>query len=1118
MATYFSINDGNFNTSSVFATSLATAAVTAGTIGNILTTSYSYPTTLATSNGATYGGVALQLSARSVTPIGTIDLILSGSDGNSTTTSFPVSGLTQYNGSNNITTTYPLGWQYFAFTNTVLISSAKTMRVGVKTSDSNQVSLIGTALTNLNRHYVTTVNGTPTTSDVVHIVGNLTNTGLIPKTVYYNVVGPITYGDFYIHNGGVLNFDHSISTTVTFAGTRGMQITPNGTVNIGTSTNPVDADEIHTINLSNSHINVHNGATLNTYGAYKTPFALLSADIPVTTNPLRFSTNISNWIGNVAFGVGDKIVITPNYTSYNTMQSTFAHSKPSDYQLQIHVATTHPHVSSTYIPSVVNLTRNVRFEGTNTTFGYIRFLDGSISNLNNTQFKGFKNTTYKGLQFCTNSTGSVSLSNCAFNGDGIATMPAFSFDSTKSPTSNVSIKGCSFFEYGATTNTITLSALSANNFIFTDNIVLSASQNGMLINGLSSTYTDIKDNFLIGNAQNGLHVVNPYVLSGAIGGIGCMNQLCGSVVAGTNNRANYDGLAGHYNNKEGVNILGTIPQLSSTTFRNLTANNNKTIGVLLSGNSNNLLSPIKVNIDGLLANNNKQAGFEGYSITGNLTGMSFDRNESNNIKISIGNANTIFDRLTSKNTSTLTKSFDNVSTLIFTTNAPLLFGEGTIFSAIEDNNKYLSVNNPELSFEKDFTIECWIRPTFSSLEMTKARRIFGFGSNVAGGLQLVLGTNDTTAANTLAVLTIDTPALITGSTNVMDGSWHHVAISRVDGIMRLFVDGVEDGESIEDTTNFNTGATNPLHIFKYAGADQGRFAGNIANFRILNSTGLYSADFTKPSQPFSMSANTTLLLNGAGHLPPFFYKFVLDSNIEVLSGRNYSATLFKDSNITGNFTNAIKLHNTKFEQFSMDFTTVSSNTEDIGSSSEVDFLQGSYNFNNCTFGTGILSSTIQNYQPEVFTENGFVVMKENEVANKHYRLLRAGKISLDETLAKSPNTISEKLEPTSLITKLRCGSKMIPVNKDQSYTVGCYVYKSVGYSGAAPRLMLKHNSALGYVDTVLDTSVGVDETWELLTGSVPAALDQGIFEVYVDCSGESGSGSVNIDNWTLDLV
>jgi hypothetical protein len=900
MATYFSINDGNFDNPSVFVTTLSSGDVTAGTVGNLLTTAYSYPTILATSNGSTYYGIGLQLSARSVAPVGTIDLILSGTDGVSTTVSCPVSGLTPYNGSNNITAAYPLGWQLFAFDSPITIANTKTMRVGVKTSSSDQVSLIGASLAALNRYYVTTTNGTPSTStDVTHVVGNLTTSGLVNKTVNYNVVGPSTLGNFYVHNGGILNFDPTTNINFTLIGAQGMQITPSGVVNIGTSGTPVAADKVHTVNLNNCFINVHNGASFNTYGAYKTPYALISSATVAGVSAYPLSTDISTWIADsVSTSAADVLVITPNSTAYNTSQTTFANTKNLDGSIKVWNAATFSHISSNYIPSIVNMTRNVRLSGANTTFGYVRFLDGSNSNLNNTYFTGMRNATYKGLVFCTNSTGSVSLSNCAFQGNAVASMPAFSFDATKTPTTNVSIKGCNFSGFGATTDIITLNGLSANNFTFTDNIVVGATQNGMLINGLSSTYANIKNNFLIGSTQNGLYVTNPYVLSGTIGGVGCMNAVCGSVVAGTRTISQFDGLAGYYNGTAGVNILGTIPQLSSTTFSNVTGNNNKTSGVVLSGNTNNLLTPIKININGLIANNNLSAGFFGYSITGNLSSMLFDNNALENMQVSIGNGDTIFDKLTSTNTSSIV--------------AP---------------------------------------------------------------------------------------------------------------------------------------------------------------------------------------AKTT--------------------NVNILSGLNYSSTLFKNCLLTGNLINAIKLNDTKFEQFSMDSSTLSSNTGDMGISTSLNFLQGSYQFNNCTFGTGILSTVTNDYQPEVFTENGFVVMKENGVANKHYKLLRAGKISLDTTFAYGSNTVSEKLEPASSTIQLRCGSKMIPVNKDTSYTVSCYIYKSSGYSGAAPRLMLKRNIPLGYQDTVLATSVLANGSWEQLTGVVPAALDQGIFEVYVDCSGNAGSGSVNIDNWSL---
>ena len=1126
MATYFSINDGNFNTATVFATTLATGDVTAGTIGNVITTSFSYPTTLATSNGSTYGGVALQLSAINGAPTGTIDLILSGTDGSSTgTLSYPISGMTLYTSTNNIAPTYPLGWQFFEFPAPITIANAKTMRVGVKTSVSNKVSLIGTALTNLNRYYVTTINGTPNAAtDVTHIVGNLTTSGLINKNVMFNIPGNIvsdtgtTLGNLYIHNGGVLNFDHEIDVHLTLSGTLGMQITPNGTVNIGTSTNPIVPNKIHKIKLNNCYINVHNGATLNTYGSYKPSYAFITQDAPVGVTEYAISINPTNWRSEY-FGdlTSDILIITTNTSAYNAFEvpTYFAQIQPNGNILVGGDVSKYEHTSSNYIPSIVNMSRNVKFEATNNV-GYIRFLDGSNSSLNNTEFKGFRNATYKGLQFGINSSGSVSLSNCAFNGNTtVASMPAFTFIATKSPISNVSIIGCNFYGYGLTTDIISINAISANNFTFTDNIVLSASQNGMLINGLSSTYSNIKNNFIIGSKENGLKVLNPYLISGSIGGIGCMNNICGVVVAGTNNRANYDNLVGLYNTTEGVNILGTIPQLSSTTFKNLTASNNKTSGVLLSGNANNLFSPIRININGLVANENKESGLEGYAITGNLSSMYFDSNLVGNVTVSIGNANTIFDGITSKNTIPYyTVPFNSGASLTTLSDSPFVGLDGSL-SSNATTTSFLSVLNSDLSFSEDFTIECWIKTNIYTLD-TRSRRIFGFGSNLSNGLQLLLGINDTSVTPTLTLFS--NTSLIAGGLDVCDNQWHHIAVSRVNGVMKLFVDGSQDGDSINNTTNFDIGDTLPLFIFRYAGGANGRFNGSISNFRIMSKTGLYSEDFVKPSKSFDVILNTTLLVNESDYNNKTYKNLNKFSNIDILSGRNYSATLFRNSNITGNVVNAIKLNNTKFEQFSMDSSTLSSNYEDIGSSSSVDFLQGSYQFNNCTFGTGILSSTIQNYQPEVFTENGFVVMKEKGVANKHYRLLRAGKISLDETLAKTPNTVSEKLEPTSTITKLRCGSKMIPVNKNASYTIGCYVYKSSGYSGAAPRLMLKHNSALGYVDTVLATSVGADETWELLTGSVPAALDQGIFEVYVDCSGESGSGSVNIDNWILTLV
>lgn len=1110
MPTYFSINDGYFNTSSVFAATLSAGDVTSGTVGNLLTTIFSYPTTLAVSNGSTYCGIALQLSAVNGSPTGTIDLVLSGSNGSSTgTVSFPVSGLTQFTSHSNITPGHPQGWQYFTLPTPISFPNLTTIRVGVKTSVANKVSLIGNSLADLNRHYVTTTNGVPVNADVVHIVGNLNSTELIPRVVEYNL-SALSLGNFYVHNGGTLNFHTLVNTTLTLTGANGMQITPNGTVNIGTSANPIAADKVHTINLNNSFINVHNGASLNTYGSYKTPFALLSTDTLSGATRYPLTTNVSNWISDsVSTSGADFLVITPNTSTITTFDTTSARSITSNV-LSAWSGASFSHVASNYIPSVVNMTRNVRFIGTNTTFGYIRFLDGSVSNLNNTQFRGLRNATYRGLQFGTNSSGSVSLSNCAFNGDGVASTPPFSFESTKSPTSNISIRGCNFFGYGATTDIISLNALSTNNFTFTDNIVLNASQNGMLINGLSSTFANIKNNFLIGNTQNGLYVANPYLVSGTIGGIGCMNGGCGSVVAGNSNRANYDGLAGHYNTLEGVNILGTIPQLSSTIFSNITANNNRTVGLELSANSNNLNSPIRVNINGVVANNNGDAGFEGYAITGNLSGMTLNNNVGYGIKTSLGNSTTIFDGVTSEGTYLGGNLLTKVGTSL---SAASPFGVGVDSSISFNGTDYLDLGNfSQFPLNADFTIEFWInsRTTGNYVILDT----YPAGAAGAGNSQLQL-------FNGKILFYYDGGSTVTNNTAIPINTWRHVAVVRNNNVINIYINGVLDtttaptfnGNVFKSTVPFNIGRERSTN------APSTYMNGCISNLRIVKGTGLYTgSNFTVPTTPLNVVTNTVLLYNDPYGL---VYKDINSSvcAFGILSAQSYFPTIIKSAKLNASTLpaangSALLLDSSKLEQFVMESSTLSS-YQDIKTLTNRNILEGSYQFNNCTFNTGILSSNIESYQPEVFAENGFVVMKENGVANRHYKLVRAGKISLDETLTYGSDSISEKLEPTSATIKLRSGSKMVPVNRGKSYTISCYVRKSVGYTGAAPRLILKRNTALGYQDTVLDTSTEANGTWELLTGVIPPALDAGIFEVYVDCSGARESGSVNIISWNL---
>lgn len=79
-------------------------------------------------------------------------------------------------------------------------------------------------------------------------------------------------------------------------------------------------------------------------------------------------------------------------------------------------------------------------------------------------------------------------------------------------------------------------------------------------------------------------------------------------------------------------------------------------------------------------------------------------------------------------------------------------------------------------------------------------------------------------------------------------TWAHVALSRVSGTTRLYVDGVEKG-SWADSTNYLTA---PLRIGRsaFASATGEDFSGQIDEFRVTKGIGRYSANFAVPASAY----------------------------------------------------------------------------------------------------------------------------------------------------------------------------------------------------------------------------------------------------------------------------
>jgi hypothetical protein len=164
-----------------------------------------------------------------------------------------------------------------------------------------------------------------------------------------------------------------------------------------------------------------------------------------------------------------------------------------------------------------------------------------------------------------------------------------------------------------------------------------------------------------------------------------------------------------------------------------------------------------------------------------------------------------------------------------------------------------------LSFNGDFTIECWVKTTTISLD-PYGRRIWSFGSTVSAA-EIDLGFYNGTAVTTNACVSVgNVGAVIVGTIAVADGNWHHVAVTRSGSSIKLFVDGVQSGSTYTSSATFSAGATNGMYISSLGGVG-GYLVGNISSLRVVKGTAVYTANFTPPTTPLTAISGTSLLLN-----------------------------------------------------------------------------------------------------------------------------------------------------------------------------------------------------------------------------------------------------------------
>lgn len=190
------------------------------------------------------------------------------------------------------------------------------------------------------------------------------------------------------------------------------------------------------------------------------------------------------------------------------------------------------------------------------------------------------------------------------------------------------------------------------------------------------------------------------------------------------------------------------------------------------------------------------------------------------------------------------------SARVYTSTDQSKFGGSSLRTVSDNNTQYgaLKYQHPDLAFGTgDFTVELWFRQSAPS--RTQALIDMNSSDCAGDGIMIVVGDpQGTSTTGTIGFRYVGCYGVAFGSASFTFDEWHHVAVSRKDGVLATFLDGVEFGtrpHAVNLTNNTivvgGIAANGPSWAF---------FDGYIDELRIVKGTAVYSPNITPPSAAF----------------------------------------------------------------------------------------------------------------------------------------------------------------------------------------------------------------------------------------------------------------------------
>jgi hypothetical protein len=152
----------------------------------------------------------------------------------------------------------------------------------------------------------------------------------------------------------------------------------------------------------------------------------------------------------------------------------------------------------------------------------------------------------------------------------------------------------------------------------------------------------------------------------------------------------------------------------------------------------------------------------------------------------------------------------------------------------------------------DFTVEFWVYFVASALTQS----IFDMRTSAVAQAALLV---EVSSAG-FVKLYVQGAFQITAAASLSDNAWHHIAISRVSGVTRMFINGTVEATTYTDANNYTA---KPLNIGAYWNSTA-HLNAYIDDFRVSKGVGRYTGSFSVPTSPYGSDSYTVLLLHFNG--------------------------------------------------------------------------------------------------------------------------------------------------------------------------------------------------------------------------------------------------------------